>query len=74
MRHLTWIRLIKAGFKLRNFIDITGNHFFTVIYADDNNLKITAEKVFLKKALSHEFTDLFSFEPVDSLYRPLRHF
>ena len=43
-----------------------------MIYGDDDNLKITAENEKFPKALNLEFFDIFSFEPVDSSYRPLR--
>ena len=72
IRHAIWIRLIKQGFSLRHFISKDGSSIFTVCYADDNNLKITAEKEKLPKALNLEFTDIISLEPVDKTLRPLR--
>jgi len=43
-----------------------GKSIFTVCYASDDNLKITAEKEKLSKALNLEFSDLLSIEPVNS--------
>ncbi|KAL4508263.1 hypothetical protein ABPG72_003567 [Tetrahymena utriculariae] len=72
VRHTTWIRLIKYGFKLRHFLSQDGKSIFTVCYATDESLKITAEKEQISKELYLEFTDLLSLEPVDATLRPLR--
>ncbi|KAL4457094.1 hypothetical protein ABPG74_014732 [Tetrahymena malaccensis] len=72
IRHTTWIRLIKYGFKLRHFLSQDGKSIFTVCYATDESLKITAEKEKISKELYLEFTDLLSLEPVDATLRPLR--
>ncbi|EAR99585.2 calcium-activated chloride channel protein (macronuclear) [Tetrahymena thermophila SB210] len=72
IRHTTWIRLIKYGFKLRHFLSQDAKSIFTVCYATDENLKITAEKEQITKELYLEFTDLLSLEPVDATLRPLR--
>lgn len=64
VRHATWIRLVKHGFRLRHFLSDDGLSIYTVCYSSDENLKITAEKEKLSKALNLEFSDLLSLEPV----------
>ena len=66
------IKLTRAGFKLRSFMSHDGENIYTVIYAADENLSITAEKDKMNKRLNFEFSDLLSMEPVDSSLRPLR--
>lgn len=38
------IFFFKLGFKNRQFLSKTGEFIFVVIYADDSNLRVTAEK------------------------------
>lgn len=45
------IKLVKAGFRLRHFISNNGESIFTVLYAADENLSLTAEKVIYFKLL-----------------------
>ena len=63
---------MKAGFHIRNFLSKEGQYIFTVVYADDENLKITAQKDGLQKCLNLEFSDVLSLEPVDNTLRPMR--
>lgn len=72
MRHLIWLRLTKAGFSMRHFLSRDGKYIFTVIYSNDENLKIAAQKHQMMKSLSLELSDLLSLEPVDKNLRPLR--
>jgi len=72
IRNAIWIRLAKVGFEMRHFLSKNGELIYTVLYADDDNLKITAEKDKLQKCLNFEFTDIFSLEPIDKNLRPLR--
>lgn len=72
MRNLILLRLQRVGFKMRHFLSVDGKFIYTVLQADDENLQITAENDGIRKALMLEMFDLFSFEPVDELLRPLR--
>lgn len=72
MRHTIWLKLLKSGFKLRHFISKSGKYINTVLTLHDHNLAITAEKDKLKKAINFEFADIFSLEPLDQNFRPLR--
>ena len=47
-------------------------HIYSIVYANDANLKITAEMENMKKNVSIEFSDILSFEPCDEGLRPLR--
>ena len=60
------------GFQTRNFLSSDGECIFVVIYSDDDNLRVTAEKDQMIKRLAFGFSDLLSLEPVDSRMRPLR--
>lgn len=57
---------------MRHFLSQDGKFIFTVIYSNDENLKIAAYKNQMMKSLSLEFSDLLSLEPVDKNLRPLR--
>jgi hypothetical protein len=50
----------------------SGEFIFMVIYADDSNLRVTAENDQMIKRMSFSLTDLLSLEPVDRRMRPLR--
>jgi len=49
-----------------------GKSIFTVLYIEDENLKITASKDKISKSLNFELSDLLSIEPVDNTLRPMR--
>ena len=51
---------------MRHFLSNDGQYIYTVLYQDDENLKVTAQKDRLKKSLKLEFSDILSLEPVDS--------
>ena len=44
----------------------------TVVYIEDENLKITASEDKISKSLNFELSDLLSIEPVDNTLRPMR--
>jgi hypothetical protein len=43
MRHLIWMRLTRIGFKLKHFMTPSGKYIYTVIFTEENNLRIMAE-------------------------------
>lgn len=60
------------GFSVKSCLSEDGKHILCYLYAHEENLKTLAEKQKLKKKLNFWFTDLFSLEPVDNCFRPLR--
>lgn len=72
MRNCILLRLSHKGFMIRTFLSKDGKYIYAVLYSSETNLAITAELTKLRKFLNIEFTDIFSYEPVDQSYRPYR--
>ncbi|CAD8137840.1 unnamed protein product [Paramecium pentaurelia] len=72
IRNALIIKLNKVGFNLQSFISGDGQKIFIMLNMQDSNLKIVADQGHVLKQLNFWFTDLFSLEPVDKSFRPLR--
>ncbi|CAD8135354.1 unnamed protein product [Paramecium octaurelia] len=72
IRNALIIKLNKVGFNVQSFISEDGQKIFVMLNMQDSNLKIVADQGHVLKQLNFWFTDLFSLEPVDKSFRPLR--
>ncbi|CAD8046948.1 unnamed protein product [Paramecium primaurelia] len=72
IRNALIIKLNKVGFNIQSFLSGEGNEIFVMLNMQDCNLKIVADQGHVLKQLNFWFTDLFSLEPVDKSFRPLR--
>ncbi|CAD8055651.1 unnamed protein product [Paramecium sonneborni] len=72
IRQIMLIQIMINGFSVQSCITDDGKYILCRLYAHEENLKTLAERQKLKKKLNFWFTDLFSMEPVDNCYRPLR--
>ncbi|CAD8140605.1 unnamed protein product [Paramecium pentaurelia] len=72
MRNIIIVQLLLTGYNVYNSISEDGKYIFCKLYATEDNLKTMAEKQKMKKKLNFCFSDLFSLEPVDTSFRPLR--
>jgi hypothetical protein len=53
-------------------LSFNNQYIYSVIYTDEENLRVTAQLDKIKKALSLEFSDILSLDLVDKTLRPLR--
>ncbi|CAD8057339.1 unnamed protein product [Paramecium sonneborni] len=72
IRQIMLIQIMINGFSVKSCITDDGRFILCRLYAHEENLKTLAQRQKLKKKLNFWFTDLFSMEPVDNCYRPLR--
>ncbi|CAD8047095.1 unnamed protein product [Paramecium sonneborni] len=72
IRNALIIKLNKVGFNIQSFISSEGDKIFVMLNMQDSNLKIVADQSHVLKPLNFWFIDLFSLEPVDKSFRPLR--
>ncbi|CAD8131835.1 unnamed protein product [Paramecium octaurelia] len=72
IRQIMLIQIMMSGFSVKSCITDDGKYILCRLYAHEENLKSLAERQKLKKKLNFWFTDLFSLEPVDNCFRPLR--
>ncbi|CAK92405.1 unnamed protein product (macronuclear) [Paramecium tetraurelia] len=72
IRNALIIKLNKGGFNIQSFLSGEGHEIFVMLNMQDSNLKIVADQGHVLKQLNFWFTDLFSLEPVDKSFRPLR--
>ena len=66
------MRISKIGFEMRHFLSECGKFIYTVVYANNDSLKLTAELDKFPKEINFELSDIFSLEPVDGSLRPMR--
>ena len=59
------------GLKVKQVVSQSGEHIFIVIYADEADLEIEAERVMYSKELEITVTDLHSLVPCDESLRPM---
>ncbi|CAD8176504.1 unnamed protein product [Paramecium pentaurelia] len=72
IRNLICLILCRQGYYTQQFLSKNGKYIFCSLFATEESLKIQAESQGLFKLLNIQFIDLFSFEPLDKSYRPLR--
>ncbi|CAD8200754.1 unnamed protein product [Paramecium pentaurelia] len=56
----------------RQFVSTTGKHIFVVVKSHPQVITRQAQKMKITKQIEMGFADLFSLEPVDNQFRPLR--
>ncbi|CAD8202207.1 unnamed protein product [Paramecium octaurelia] len=56
----------------RQFVSTTGKHIFVVVKSHQQVITRQAQKMKITKQIEMGFADLFSLEPVDNEFRPLR--
>ncbi|CAD8097917.1 unnamed protein product [Paramecium sonneborni] len=72
VRNLICLVLCRQGYFTQQFLSKNGKYIFCSLFATEESLKIQAENQGLFKLLNIQFIDLFSFEPLDKSFRPLR--
>ncbi|CAD8122840.1 unnamed protein product [Paramecium sonneborni] len=72
VRNILIIQLSRKGFIIKSNLSQDGSKIYLQLYMSEQMLEIAAQNFQIYKKLSFSFSDLFSLEPVDKQYRPLR--
>eukprot|EP00828_Plagiopyla_frontata_P010710 TRINITY_DN15765_c0_g1_i1.p4 TRINITY_DN15765_c0_g1~~TRINITY_DN15765_c0_g1_i1.p4 ORF type:complete len:124 (+),score=8.47 TRINITY_DN15765_c0_g1_i1:459-830(+) len=60
---------IDGGYRVRQFLSSNGKKIYAVLYSNQQNIQRFAQQLQFNHLLTPEFTDILSFEPVDSRFR-----